>query len=175
MRKALLIHATGQSMEDEELEVDLAEPLDPADVQSNRKNARIALVVGIILFNIGLPLLIIGSISTAEDRLAMLIPGAAMFCIGAFVVVSTSFVLISPGPKSMPVLPTGATTQSGFDSVHEEKQAEEFEVNFAEKLKLSMANPAEQQSVENQDQAQIIQPQFASILGDTNIHEKYNK
>ena len=175
MRKALLIHPTGQSMEDEGPEVDLAEPLDPAAVQSNRKNARIALVVGIILFNIGLPLLIIGSISTAEDRLAMLIPGAVMFCIGAFVVVSTSFVLISPGPKSMPVLPTGANTQSGFDSEHEEKQAEEFEVNFAEKLKLSMANPAEQQSVENQDQAQIIQPQFASILGDTNIHEKYNK
>ena len=105
----------------------------------------------------------------------MLIPGAAMFSIGVFVVVSTSFVLISPGPKSMPVLPAGANTQSGFDSEHEEKQAEEFEVNFAEKLKLSMANPAEQQSVENQDQAQIIQPQFASILGDTNIHEKYNK
>ena len=162
-------------MEDEEPEVDLAEPLDPAAVQSIRKNARIALVVGIILFNIGLPLLIIGSISTAEDRLAMLIPGAVMFCIGAFVVVSTSFVLISPGPKSMPVLPTGATTQSGFDSVHEEKQVEEFEVNFAEKLKLSMANPSEQKSVENQDQAQIIQPQFTSILGDTNIHEKYNK
>ena len=61
----------------------------------------------------------------------------------------------------------------GFAEI--EKQAEEFEVNFAEKLKHSMANPAEQQSVENQDQAQIIQPQFASILGDTNIHEKYNK
>ena len=160
MRKALLIHPTGQSMEDEEHLVDLAEPLDPADVQSNRKNARIALVVGIILFNMGLPLLIIGSISTAEDRLAMLIPGAVMFCIGAIVVVSTSIVLISPGSKSY---------------AETEKQAEEFEVNFAEKLKLSTANPAEQQSVENQDQAQIIQPQFASILGDMNIHEKYNK
>ena len=90
----------------------------------------------------------------------MLIPGAVMFCIGAIVVVSTSIVLISPGSKSY---------------AETEKQAEEFEVNFAEKLKLSTANPAEQQSVENQDQAQIIQPQFASILGDMNIHEKYNK
>ena len=38
----------------------------------------------------GLPLLIIGSTSTAEDRLAMLIPGAVMFCIGIFVVIVTT-------------------------------------------------------------------------------------
>ena len=101
-------------MGDEEPEVDLAEPLDPVV----GKYARIALVVGIILFNMGLPLLIIGSISTAEDRLAMLIPGAVMFCIGAFVVVSTSFVLISSGSKSY---------------AETEKQAEEFETNFEEK------------------------------------------
>ena len=40
---------------------------------------------------------------------------------------------------------------------------EEFEVNFAEKLKLSMANPAEQQSVENQDRSTELNdtlPQF---------------
>ena len=35
----------------------------------------------------GLPLLIIGFISTGEDKLAMLIPGAVMFGIGAFVTV----------------------------------------------------------------------------------------
>ncbi|MED5485801.1 MAG: hypothetical protein VYE59_04215 [Candidatus Thermoplasmatota archaeon] len=35
----------------------------------------------------GLPLLIIGSISTAEDRLAMLIPGAILFVVGAFVTI----------------------------------------------------------------------------------------
>ena len=131
MRKGLLIHPTGQCMEDEEPEVDLAEPLDPADVQSNRKNARIALVVGIILFNMGLPLLIIGSISTDEDRLAMLIPGAAMFSIGVFVVVSTSFVLISSGSKSY---------------AETEKQAEVFETNFAEKLRLSSAETSFEKS-----------------------------
>ena len=131
MRKALLIHPTGESMEDEEPEVDFAEPLDPADVQSNRKNARIALVVGIILFNMGLPLLIIGSISTDEDRLAMLIPGAAMFSIGVFVVVSTSFVLISSGSKSY---------------AETEKQAEVFETNFAEKLRFSSAETSFEKS-----------------------------
>ena len=61
----------------------------------------------------------------------------------------------------------------GFAEI--EQEAEEFETNFAEKLKLSMANPTEQKPVENQEQAQIIQPQFTSILGDMNIHEKYKK
>ena len=48
---------------------------------------KIAFVVGITLFSMGLPLLIIGSISMGEDKLAMLIPGAVMFGIGAFVTV----------------------------------------------------------------------------------------
>ena len=43
---------------------------------------KIAFVVGITLVIMGLPLLIIGSTSTGEDRLAMLIPGAVMFSIG---------------------------------------------------------------------------------------------
>ena len=48
---------------------------------------KITFVVGITLFSMGLPLLIIGSTSTGEDKLAMLIPGAVMFGIGAFVTV----------------------------------------------------------------------------------------
>ena len=60
------------------------------DEESTKNTAKIALVVGITLFTMGLPLLIIGSISTAEDRLAMLIPGAVMFCIGIFVVIVTA-------------------------------------------------------------------------------------
>ena len=48
---------------------------------------KIAFVVGITLFSMGLPLLIIGSITTGEDKLAMLIPGTVMFGIGAFVTV----------------------------------------------------------------------------------------
>ena len=47
----------------------------------------IPFVVGITLFSMGLPLLIIGSITTGGDKLAMLIPGAVMFGIGAFVTV----------------------------------------------------------------------------------------
>ena len=51
------------------------------------KQWKITFVIGITLFSMGLPLLIIGSISTGEDKFAMLIPGAVMFGIGAFVTV----------------------------------------------------------------------------------------
>ena len=61
----------------------------------------------------------------------------------------------------------------GFAEI--EKQAEEFELDFAEKLELSIVNPTEERPTENQEQAQIIQSQFTSILGDMNIHEKYKK
>ena len=47
-------------------------------------------VVGITLFSMGLPLLIIGSTSTGEDKFAMLVPGAVMFGIGAFVTVAAA-------------------------------------------------------------------------------------
>ena len=47
-------------------------------------------VVGITLFIMGLPLLIIGSTSTGGDKFAMLVPGAVMLCIGAFVTVAAA-------------------------------------------------------------------------------------
>ena len=62
----------------------------PMDEESTKNTAKLALLVGITLFSMGLPLLIIGSISTDEDRLAMLIPGAVMFCTGIFVVIVTT-------------------------------------------------------------------------------------
>ena len=61
----------------------------------------------------------------------------------------------------------------GFSEI--EKQAEEFELDFAEKLEQSIVNPTEERPTENQEQAQIIQSQFTSILGDMKIHEKYKK
>ena len=60
---------------------------------------KIAFVVGITLFSMGLPLIIIGSISMSEDRLAMLIPGAVMFGIGAFVTVVAAAVRIGFGKR----------------------------------------------------------------------------
>ena len=51
---------------------------------STKNAAKFAFVVGIALFSMGLPLLIVGSISTGEGKLAMLVPGAVMSGIGAF-------------------------------------------------------------------------------------------
>ena len=53
-------------------------------------SSKIGAVVGIILFIMGLPLLIIGLTSTGGDNLAMLIPGAVMLGIGAIVTVSSA-------------------------------------------------------------------------------------
>ena len=61
---------------------------------------KIPFVVGITLFSMGLPLIIIGSISMSEDRLAMLIPGAVMFGIGAFVTVVAAAVRIGFGKRA---------------------------------------------------------------------------
>ena len=60
---------------------------------------KIAFVVGITLVIMGLPLLIIGSISTDEDRLAMLIPGAVMFSIGTLVAIVTAAVGMGFGKR----------------------------------------------------------------------------
>ena len=61
---------------------------------------KIAFVVGITLVIMGLPLLIIGSTSTGEDRLAMLIPGALMFGIGAFVTVVAAAIRMGFGNRA---------------------------------------------------------------------------
>ena len=77
-----------------------AEPLDPAAVQSTRKTAWITLVIGIILFSIGLPLFIGGHSPAGEQNLGMIIPGAILFGVGAFLAVVASFVHISSWAKS---------------------------------------------------------------------------
>ncbi|MBJ08699.1 MAG: hypothetical protein CMB63_01620 [Euryarchaeota archaeon] len=61
---------------------------------------KIAFVVGITLAIMGLPLLTIGSTSTGEDRLAMLIPGAVMFSIGTLVAIVTAAVGIGFGKRA---------------------------------------------------------------------------
>ena len=77
-----------------------AEPLDPAAVQSIRKTAWIALVSGIIMFGIGLPLFIGGNVGSGEEALGMVIPGAILFSVGALVAGVAWFVLISSWSKS---------------------------------------------------------------------------
>ena len=58
-----------------------------------------AFVAGTILQCMGLPLLTVGSTSTGGDKLAMLVPGAVMFGIGAFVTVVAAAMGIGFGKR----------------------------------------------------------------------------
>ena len=73
---------------------------DQADAESNKRSLILSFVVGITLFSMGLPLLIIGSISTGEDKLAMLVPGTVMFGIGAFVTVFAAAIRMGFGKRA---------------------------------------------------------------------------
>lgn len=55
---------------------------DEVDAEPNKRRAIVIIRLGIFLMIFGLPLLIIGAISTSDDRLAMLIPGAMLFSVG---------------------------------------------------------------------------------------------
>ena len=48
---------------------------------------KIAFVVGITLFSMGLPLLIVGYVSAGEDAIAMIAPGWILIGVGAFVAI----------------------------------------------------------------------------------------
>jgi len=61
---------------------------------------RFAALLGIFLMLPGLPLLIVGSVSVGEDRLAMIIPGAILTGVGGFLAVGAWFTLISSWLKS---------------------------------------------------------------------------
>ena len=64
------------------------------------KQWKITFVIGITLFSMGLPLLIIGSISTGEDKFAMLIPGAVMFGIGTFLAIVAAAIGMGFGKRA---------------------------------------------------------------------------
>ena len=68
---------------------------------SSKRRAVAAMGVGITLFTIGLPLLIIGSTSTGGDKMAMLAPGAVLFGIGALILFISATVVIRMGSTSM--------------------------------------------------------------------------
>ena len=59
-----------------------------------------AFVAGTILQCMGLPLLIVGSTSTGGDKLAMLVPGAVMFGIGALVTVFAAAIGMGFGKRA---------------------------------------------------------------------------
>ena len=61
---------------------------------------RIAFVIGIIMFTMGLPLLIVGYVSAGEDAVAMLAPGAMLFGGGTFVAIVAAAIGMGFGKKA---------------------------------------------------------------------------
>ena len=72
-----------------------------ARARSNKRPVIAAFVTGMFLFGIGLPLLIVGSTSTSEDRLAMIIPGAISLGAGSFSILVSAIWGLSLGGKSV--------------------------------------------------------------------------
>ena len=72
-----------------------------SDVDSSKTSAMMAFVTGIGLLVPGLSLLIVGTITDGEDRLAMIIPGAVLFGVGSFSMLVSAMVGLSLRRKSV--------------------------------------------------------------------------
>ena len=96
-------------------------------------SSKIRAGVGITLFSMGLPLLIIGSTSTGGDKLAMFVPGVVLFGIGVFVTVATAMRMGSTEGHSS-VAGTGA---AGGASTN----LEVLSFNHRQPVRFSITNP----------------------------------
>ena len=100
---------------------------------SSKRRAVAATGVGITLVIMGLPLLIIGSISAGEGRLAMLIPGALMFSIGLFVTV----VVATIGMRST----EGHSSVAGTGVAGASTNLEVLSFNHRQPVRFKISNP----------------------------------
>ena len=96
-------------------------------------SSKIRAGVGITLFGMGLPLVIIGSISTGEGRLAMFVPGVVLFGIGAFVTVATAIRMGSTEGHSS----VAGTGTAGSASTN----LEVLSFNHRQPVRFSITNP----------------------------------
>ena len=76
------------------------QPLDETAEKPGRGRIRFVALFGLFLLIPGLPLLIIGTGSTGDDRLGMIIPGAILTGLGGFLAVGAWFTLITSWLKS---------------------------------------------------------------------------
>ena len=103
---------------------------------SSKRRAGKAMGVGITLFIMGLPLLIIGSISTGEGRLAMLIPGAVIFSIGSFILFISVTAVIRMGSTEGYSSVAGTGTADGAST-----GLEVLSFNHRQPVRFSITNP----------------------------------
>ena len=96
-----------------------------------------AVLFCIFLLLPGLPLLIIGSISTAEDRLAMLIPGAVLTSVGGFALLSSisTVTRVSSTESRSSVMFDNEAVDSAFTKI------EVLSFNHRQPIRFKVINP----------------------------------
>ncbi len=116
------------------------QPLDETAEKPERGRIGFAALFGIFLMLLGLPLLIIGSTSTAEDRLAMIIPGAILTCVGGFTLFMSVAAVIRMGSTEgrSSVAGTGATGSASTN-------IEVLSFNHRQPVRFSITNPPRSQ------------------------------
>ena len=107
--------------------------------KSGRGGIRFAVLFGLFLILPGLPLLIVGSISTAEDRLGMLIPGAVFTSLGGFALLMSIVTVIKRGPTETEDRSSVMVYQEAVDSASTNIEVLSF--NHNQPIRFRINNP----------------------------------
>ena len=107
--------------------------------KSGRGGIRFAVFFGLILMFLGLPLLIVGSISTSEDRLGMLIPGAVFTSLGGFALFMSMVAVIKRGPTETEDRSSVMVYQEAVDSASTNIEVLSF--NHNQPIRFRINNP----------------------------------
>ena len=107
--------------------------------KSGRGGIRFAVLFGLFLILPGLPLLIVGSISTTEDRLGMLIPGAVFTSLGGFALLMSIVAVIKRGPTETEDRSSVMVYQEAVDSASTNIEVLSF--NHNQPIRFRINNP----------------------------------
>ena len=102
---------------------------------SSKKKAGIAVGVGITLFGMGLPLVIIGSISAGGDKLAMLVPGAVLLGIGILILFISVATVTRMGSAE------GHSSVAGTGVAGSSTNLEVLSFNHRQPVRFKISNP----------------------------------
>ena len=106
---------------------------------SGRGGIRFAVLFGLFLMLPGLPLLIVGSISTAEGRLAMIIPGAVITSFGGFALLMSIVAVIRTGATETEDRSSVMVYQEAVDSASTNIEVLSF--NHNQPIRFRINNP----------------------------------
>ena len=115
------------------------QPLDDTAQKQGRGGIRFAVLFGLFLMLLGLPLVIVGSISTAEGRLGMLIPGAVFTSFGGFALFMSIVAVIKRGPTETENHSSVMVYQEAVDSASTNIEVLSF--NHNQPIRFRINNP----------------------------------